>query len=100
MPNKCGGTSAAKPADGPVQELCDRVKAEVEEKHGRKFDTFTAVSYKTQMVNGTNYFVKVDVGGDEYYHVRIHKAFPHEQEKVTLSTSHAGKTKEEEITYI
>ncbi|XP_018430297.1 PREDICTED: cystatin-B-like [Nanorana parkeri] len=100
MPMMCGGTGAVKAADSTVQELCDQVKAELEQKHGKQFDTFVAVSYKTQLVNGTNYFVKVQVGDEEYYHVRIHKALPHEQGKVTLSTSQTGKTKEEEISYI
>ncbi|XP_077335762.1 cystatin-B-like [Lithobates pipiens] len=100
MPLKCGGVGETKPADATVQELCDQVKAEVEQKNGRTFSTFVAVSYKTQTVNGTNYFVKVQLDGDEYCHLRIHKAFPHAQEKVTLSTTQLGKTKEEEIAYI
>ncbi|XP_022337017.2 cystatin-A2-like [Crassostrea virginica] len=33
----------------------------------------TAVSYKSQVVAGTNYFIKVETGWDRYIHVRIYR---------------------------
>ncbi|KAM9319293.1 cystatin-B-like [Gastrophryne carolinensis] len=99
MPIVCGGAGETKAAGPEVQELCDQVKAEVEEKHGQKFNTYVATEYRTQVVSGTNYFVKIDVGGDECVHVRIHKALPHQQGKVTLHSVQGGKTKEEAIAY-
>lgn len=38
-----------------------KVKSAVEDKVGKKLDTYTPVSYKTQVVAGTNYFVKVRI---------------------------------------
>ncbi|XP_075707135.1 cystatin-B-like [Rhinoderma darwinii] len=95
----CGGLGSAKPATEEVQGLCDQVKAEVEEKHGKKYPTYVATEYKTQPVSGTNYFVKVHVGDDEYIHLRLYKTLPHAGAQLSLSCTQAGKTKEEEIVH-
>ena len=42
-----------------VTFLLFKVKAAVEKKVGKKLETYSPVSYKTQVVAGTNYFVKV-----------------------------------------
>ncbi|KAK1807007.1 hypothetical protein P4O66_004841 [Electrophorus voltai] len=77
MPLLCGGTSEAKDADDKIQELCDKVKLQAEAKAGKAFDVFSAKSYKTQIVAGTNYFIKVHVGGEEYIHLRVFEMLPH-----------------------
>ncbi|XP_066455401.1 cystatin-A-like [Eleutherodactylus coqui] len=94
-----GGLGCVKPATPEVQELCNQVKAEVEEKHGKKYTKFEATEYKTQMVAGTNYFVKICVDGGEYIHIRMYKTLPHAGEKLSLTSTTPGKTKEEEIVY-
>ncbi|XP_069997750.1 cystatin-A isoform X1 [Penaeus vannamei] len=53
-----GGISDAKPFSEEVQQLLEAVKSELEEKLGKKLDRFQLVSYKTQVVAGTNYFAK------------------------------------------
>merc|ERR1712029_87665 len=54
----CGGTGDEKPADESVQKHCDAVKADVEKHLNKIFDVFEAKSYKSQVVAGTNFFVK------------------------------------------
>ena len=68
----CGGTGAARPLDAEEVKMVTDLKAEVEKSAGATFTTFTPHSVKTQVVAGTNYFAKVDVGG-EFVHARIYK---------------------------
>ncbi|XP_073166760.1 cystatin-B-like isoform X3 [Lepidochelys kempii] len=78
----------------PVQ-----VKLQVEEKEGKKFEVFTAVEFKTQLVAGINYFIKVHVGNEEFLHLRVFKSLPHENKPLSLSSYQSSKTKHDELTY-
>ncbi|XP_042304310.1 cystatin-B-like [Sceloporus undulatus] len=96
---KCGGTSEAKAATAETQQLAQQVKAQVEEKEGKNFDVFTAVEFKTQVVAGTNYFIKVHVGNDEFLHVRVFQSLPHENKPLTLTGYQSKKAKHDELAY-
>ena len=89
-----GGFGEAKNADDQVKNLVNKHKSDVEGKLNQKFDTFEAVSYKTQVVAGTNYLVKVNVGNDKYVHVKIYKKLPHEGEETQLLEANGNKTKD------
>lgn len=71
-----------------------QVRPNVEAELGQNFAEFTPVKYKTQLVNGMNYFIKVQVGSDQYVHVRAHKSFKGE---VTFSAVQADKSLEDEL---
>ncbi|XP_073166742.1 cystatin-B-like isoform X1 [Lepidochelys kempii] len=75
------------------------VKLQVEEKEGKKFEVFTAVEFKTQLVAGINYFIKVHVGNEEFLHLRVFKSLPHENKPLSLSSYQSSKTKHDELTY-
>jgi cystatin-A/B len=95
----CGGPSDSKPANDEIQQICNQLKSSVEAKAGKAFPEFTALSFKSQVVAGTNYFVKVHVGSDECVHVRIHKPLPHSNEAPSVHSCQLDKTKDEEIGY-
>ncbi|XP_060756849.1 cystatin-B-like [Neoarius graeffei] len=95
----CGGLSEVKEATAEVQKICDEMKPYAEQKTGRTFDVFTAKSYKTQVVAGLNYFIKVHVGGDEYVHLCVYKTLPHDGEKLELVGIQTHKKKDDPIEY-
>jgi cystatin-A/B len=94
-----GGLSAPRPADAEVQSLCEQLKPELEGKVGKTFNVFTALEVGTQVVAGTNYFVKIHVGDDECMHVRIHKPLPHTGDPASLHSYQAAKSKHDELQY-
>lgn len=59
---------------------------------------FEPINYKTQIVNGTNYFIKIETD-NEIVHLRIHQELPHNNSVVTLHSQQLGKQRTEDILY-
>ncbi|XP_046574782.1 cystatin-B-like isoform X2 [Haliotis rubra] len=74
------------------------VKSDLETKASRTFTTYKAISYRTQVVSGINYFIKVDVG-DQYYHLRIFNPLPYMNSGPSLVAYQRGKTGKSELSY-
>ncbi|XP_065061822.1 cystatin-B-like [Rhopilema esculentum] len=96
---KCGGTADAAPADEETQKVIDTVKQEVEQKLGRELQVFKALRVARQMVQGFNFFVKVDIGNNEYIHVRIYQNLPCYGSKIELHGIQVGKTVNDDVGY-
>ena len=94
-----GGTLLAEDAKEDIQAICNAVKADLEGKNGKSFDEFTAIQFRSQVVAGMNYFVKVHVGEEQFVHLRIYQALPHTGAGPALHSQQDGKTREEEIEY-
>lgn len=95
----CGGTCEVKEADEKIQKICDEVKGKAEEIGKRTFAGFTAKSYTTQCVAGTNYFIKVHVGEEEYVHLRVFEPLPCHNAPIELSDIQHPKTHSDAIGY-
>ncbi|KAM5275553.1 cystatin-B [Hipposideros larvatus] len=95
----CGGCSAAQPATDEIQSIADEVKSQLENKANKKYPLFKAVEFKSQVVAGTNYFIKVQVDNDDFVHLRVFKSLPHENKPLTLHDYQADKTKNDALTY-
>lgn len=92
-----GGLSELKNADDEIQLIVDEIK----EIFFTKFynsETFEVDSYKTQVVNGTNYFIKIKTD-KEHVHLRVHQSLPCNSSKITYVNQQLDKTKTDEITY-
>ncbi|XP_008394456.1 cystatin-A5 [Poecilia reticulata] len=70
--SNAGGYTEPRKADEQIQELCNQVKDQVEAKTGKDYIQFTAILYRTQVVAGINYLIKVDVG-DSYLHLWLYQ---------------------------
>ncbi|XP_044522674.1 cystatin-A [Gracilinanus agilis] len=94
-----GGLSPSKPATEEIQNMVDEVKPQYEEKSNEECEKFEAICFKSQMVAGVIYFVKVAIGNDQYVHLKIFKPLPQKNESMKLLDYQTGKTEEDELTY-
>lgn len=83
----CGGFGNAKEADADIVAYANEVKASVETALGRTFTTYEPTHYKSQVVAGINYSIKIKTDTD-YIHVKVHKPLPcNGTELVVMETS-------------
>ena len=94
-----GGISDVQPATIETQKLVNLVRQAAEDKAGQKFDMFLATLFKSQVVTGMNYFVKVDVGGGKFVHLRVYEPLSFIGEPPKLIGIQLNKTAADEITY-
>nr|XP_035949583.1 cystatin-A [Halichoerus grypus] len=93
-----GGLTEAKPATPEIQEIVNKVKPQLEEKQNESYQEFEAVEYKTQVVAGINYYIKVRVGDNSYIHMKVFKSLPQPNPTLTLTGYQTDKSKDDEIT--
>ena len=91
----CGGHSEAKScADNPEEkELFEGMKDDIQTKAGKSYTNFEALKYTSQVVAGTNYWVKFHAD-DDYIHVKIFKPLPHTGNPAQIVEVQDGKTEE------
>ena len=56
-------------ATAETQTITNHVKPLLEEQEKNKFATFKAVGFRSQVVMGRKYFIKVQVDDDEFVHI-------------------------------
>ncbi|EAL69002.2 cystatin A3, partial [Dictyostelium discoideum AX4] len=78
-----------------IQEITNTVKEQLEKKLGTNYSIFQAISYKKQLVNGMNYFIKVKTDNG-YDHIRVYEAFKGTPNLVSVQQH---KSLEDDITY-
>ena len=73
----CGGPSRTEPADDNVKQICADIRSACEDHAGKKFEAFEAVEYKSQVVCGMNYYIKVKVDNDNNHaHIIVYVKLP------------------------
>ncbi|XP_041670171.1 cystatin-B-like [Cheilinus undulatus] len=99
MPMMCGGLGEPQPADEKIQKLADSLKGAAEEKAGKTFDVFVAKTYATQVVSGTNYFIKVHVGGEDHIHLRVYEKLQCNGGEISLHGIQQSKSHADPVEY-
>ncbi|XP_075021744.1 cystatin-A-like [Calonectris borealis] len=94
-----GGLSETKPATPEVQHIVNEVKQQFESRVNRTYGIFEAIVYKTQVVAGINYFIKVQVSDADYVHLRVFQSLPCENQGPSLVSFQTGKTRDDPLTY-
>ncbi|CAG7716835.1 unnamed protein product [Allacma fusca] len=99
MPLLAGGLGALKEADERVREVVGKVESEIRsqlsEKLGAVNGPIEPIGYKTQVVAGTNYFIKLLVD-EKIVHARVYRSL---QGEVSLHSVTEEKAAEEEVRY-
>ncbi|XP_051266854.1 cystatin-B-like [Dicentrarchus labrax] len=99
MSMMCGGLNEPIDADDKIHKICETLKPHAEQRAGKTFEVFTAKSYSTQVVAGTNYFIKVHVGGDDHVHLRVYEKLPCHGGDLELSAMQQSKSHQDPIEY-
>jgi len=68
-----GAPGETKQIDEETNKFVLSLRSEIESQVGYTFEEFKPISYKTQVVSGLNYFVKIKTGKESYIHVTIWK---------------------------
>ncbi|NXR49416.1 CYTB protein, partial [Hippolais icterina] len=76
-----------------------QVKSKFESRANTNCAVYTAIEYRTQVVAGTMYFVKVQVSNAEYAHLKVFQSLPHENQGPSLVNFQTGKTRDDPLTY-
>ncbi|NWU75995.1 CYTB protein, partial [Onychorhynchus coronatus] len=76
-----------------------QVKPQFESKENRKCAMFTAIVYRTQVVAGIMYFIKVEVSDTKYAHLKVFQSLPDENQGPSLVSFQTGKTRDDPLTY-
>ncbi|XP_040195069.1 leukocyte cysteine proteinase inhibitor 1-like [Rana temporaria] len=92
-----GGMGEPREPTEEDQSILDKVKEQYEKQSGTNPGKFKAILVGTQVVAGTNYFFKVDIGEDTYIHVRVFVPLPASDEGPTLESFQADKTKDDKL---
>merc|ERR1711879_347022 len=91
-----GGLGSVKERDADVDVVIAKVRQEIVAKakaESVRVDEFTVISYATQVVAGTNYFVKIRLNKDDggHVHVRVYEKLPCYGAEVSLDAMVPGK---------
>ena len=86
-----GGFGDSRPADDKVKALAIEMKPKVEQALGATYSQFEAVSFKTQVVAGINYKIKVKVGEGKYVHIKVYEPLANSGKEKQLMSQEADK---------
>ncbi len=72
-----GGFSQDGVPDDEVKNIAQAIKQHAERHVNRTFNNWEVVAFRSQVVAGTNFKLKISVGDEEYVHVRVFRSLPY-----------------------
>ena len=72
-----GGTTPLQQPDNETQTITNQLKNEILQQAGVEANVFELVGYKSQVVAGTNFFLKIKISDDQAIHARVFRPLPH-----------------------
>jgi len=99
MPQMPGGPSDVAAADADTIEICNVIRGHLESQVGSNFSEYVPVEVRKQVVAGTNFFVKIHVGGGDHVHVRIFRPLPPNHTSPQVHSFQAGKSVGDSLEY-
>ncbi|KAK6986206.1 cystatin-B [Biomphalaria glabrata] len=99
MSKLCGAASDVSGANDEVHAIVKEIQSELESKANKSFPVFKAISFRSQVVAGTNFFVKIQVGDKEYLHARIFRPLPHTNKGPEVHSYLLNKSNEDKLEY-
>nr|XP_020647590.1 leukocyte cysteine proteinase inhibitor 1-like [Pogona vitticeps] len=96
-----GGLTPERKATPEIQAIADQMKSQLEGEVNENFAIFQAICYRSQVVAGANFFIKVQIGHGvtDYVHLRIFQALPVYGGQCKLSGYQMHKTRDDPIIY-
>ncbi|XP_076973673.1 cystatin-A [Tamandua tetradactyla] len=92
-----GGLTEARPATPEIQEIANEIKPQLEAKTNETYKEFKAEVYKSQVVAGTIFYIKVRISDHGYVHLKVFQSLPVQNEPLTLVGYQTGKSKDDEL---
>ena len=86
-----GGFSAPREPTKKETDMVAYVRWQVKERTNKQYEFYTPVLLTSQEGAGTNYNVKVQVGEDEFIHVKIFRPLPHINSPISVTAVETGK---------
>ncbi|NXF08407.1 CYTA protein, partial [Smithornis capensis] len=75
-----------------------QVKPQFESEQNRNYAVFRAILYRTQVVAGVNYFIKVQDSDTDYVHLKVFQSLPYLNQGPSLTGFQTGKTRDDPLT--
>jgi hypothetical protein len=92
-----GGFSGDEQMNDRIVEIANSVRNDIETKAGMSFAQFTPIKYRSQIVAGTNYSIKIRITDNEYIHVVIFEALSCYGGNIEVHKVNTGKTLEDSL---
>jgi cystatin-A/B len=93
----CGGMSSTSAINPEFFAKIVSLKAGIQAQAGMTFTTFEPVSYKSQVVAGMNYRVKIRVDDGKFIHAKIYEPLPCYNKPIQINDVILNKTETDEI---